>query len=103
MAESQSSSFPVRALIGVLMLCVLVGGGWLFLDSRDTWPRGEALSVALRPLIDKQNTDQSLVARAILDSYLETRADASRWSGVYCGLHLCRSSTQRAGGAHSQV
>ena len=37
-------------------------------------------------MIEKQNTEQSLVARAILDNYLETRANAARWSGVYWGF-----------------
>lgn len=80
------------------MLCVLGGGAWLFLESRDTWPRGEALSVALRPVIDEQNTDRSLVARAILDSYLETRADASRWSGVYWGFTFAAAALSALAG-----
>ncbi len=50
------------------------------------WPRADALSAALTPFIDQQNTDQSLVARAILDNYKETRSNAARWSGVYWGF-----------------
>ena len=98
MTESQPSSFPVRALIGVLILSMVVGGVWLFLESRDTWPRGEALSMALRPIIENPNTDQSLVARAILDSYLETRADASRWSGVYWGFTFAAAALSALAG-----
>jgi len=79
------SSSAARLVVAGLVLCVLLAGTWWFLADRDTWPRGEALQVALRPLVDKQNSDQSLVAQAILNNYLETRANASRWSGIYWG------------------
>jgi hypothetical protein len=47
------------------------------------WPRDGAISAALHSSIAQQNTDQSLVASAILDNYQEVRSIASRWSGVY--------------------
>jgi len=73
-------------LVGILVLGVLVAvGGW-FLQDHDTWPRGGALGEALRPIVEGKNADQALVARVIWDSYRETRANASRWSGVYWGL-----------------
>ena len=75
----------VQILAAIVVLGALVAGTWWYLADRDTWPRGEALEVALQPLVDKQNSDQSLVARVILDNYLETRANASRWSGIYWG------------------
>ena len=86
MSSSESSRSRVRALLAVVVVSVLGIAVWWFFEDRDAWPRGEALGVALRPLIDKQNTDQSLVARAILDNYLETRSNASRWSGIYWGF-----------------
>jgi len=85
-SSSESSRSRVRPLIAVVVIFALGIAVWWFFEYRDTWPRGEALGVALRPLIDKQNTDQSLVARAILDNYLETRSNASRWSGIYWGF-----------------
>ncbi len=86
MSDSPASSSPaLRVLIAALVFGALVAAGWWLLEEKDTWPRGEALTTALRPLIEKQSNDQSLVARIILDSYLETRSNASRWSGVYWG------------------
>jgi hypothetical protein len=75
----------VWVLVGALLLAIAIAGSWWFLDDRDTWPRGEALGAALRPLVEGKNSEQALVARAIWDNYLETRANASRWSGVYWG------------------
>ena len=75
----------VKSLAAIVVLCALVAGTWWYLADRNTRPRGEALEVALQPLVDRQKPDQSLVARVILDNYLETRANASRWSGIYWG------------------
>ncbi len=72
--------------LGAVIISAVVGGIWWFVQDRDSWPRGEALGVALRPLIEQQNTDQSLVARVIWDNYFETRSNASHWSGVYWGF-----------------
>jgi hypothetical protein len=83
---TETKSFPTNVLVGALLLCALGVGAWWFLQSRDEWPRGEALRVALHPLIIKTNTDQSLVAGVILDNYREARSNASRWSGVYWGF-----------------
>jgi len=80
------SSSMTRVLACVALIAVVVAGLWWFLQDRDTWPRGEALGVALHPLIEGKNTEQALVARAIWDNYLETRTNASRWSGVYWGF-----------------
>jgi Protein of unknown function (DUF4231) len=85
MTDTPTSSLALRLLVAVLVCGALVAAGWWVLEEKNTWPRGEALTEALRPLIDKQGNDQSLVARIIRDSYLETRSDASRWSGVYWG------------------
>jgi hypothetical protein len=84
--QTVTSSSPARVLIGILILGVLIAaGGWLLQD-RDAWPRGEALGEALRPIVEGKNPDQAMVARVIWDNYLETRANAARWSGVYWGL-----------------
>ena len=86
MGETKSSSSVVRILIVVFLLAAVISGVWWFLEDRDTWPRGEALGAALRPLVEGKNSEQALVARAIWDNYLETRANASRWSAVYWGF-----------------
>lgn len=86
MTERTGTSSLTWVLVSVLVLMALVAGTWWFLQDRDTWPRGDALGAALRPLIEGKNSEQALVARAIWDNYLETRANASRWSGLYWGL-----------------
>jgi hypothetical protein len=73
----------IHWLIGALMLGIVVAGVWAFIADRETWPRGEALGIALRPLIDGKDAEQATVARAIWENYLETRSNASRWSGAY--------------------
>jgi hypothetical protein len=79
-------STPVRAALVTLAVVLLIACAvWLF-QYQESQPRGEALGVVLRPLINQQNTDTSIVARAILDNYLEARTNASRWSGVYWGF-----------------
>lgn len=86
MTERTGTSSLTWVLVSVLVLMALVAGTWWFLQDRDTWPRGDALGAALRPLIEGKNSEQALVARVIWDNYLETRANASRWSGLYWGL-----------------
>ncbi len=86
MSSSESSRSHLRTVIAVMVILALAIAVWGFFEYRDTWPRGEALGDALRPLIAKQNTDQSPVARAIIDNYREARTNASRWSGIYWGF-----------------
>lgn len=86
MNNSESSRSPVQAVLAFVIVFALGISVWWFFEYRETLPRGEALCAALRSLIDNQNTDQSLVAQAILDNYLETRSNASRWSGIYWGF-----------------
>jgi len=69
----------------VVFVVVATAASWWFLESRNTWPRGQALQDALRPVIDEETTDRAIVAKAILTNYLEVRANASKWSGVYWG------------------
>jgi hypothetical protein len=76
----------VTALLGIIVLALVIAVAWWFLQDRDTWPRGEALGTALRPIVEGKNPEQALVARVIWENYLETRANASRWSGLYWGL-----------------
>ena len=84
--SSGGSSSRGWLLLSVLVLGALIVGAWWFLQDRDTWPRGEALGAAMGPLIEGKGSDQSLVARVIWDNYLETRANAARWSGLYWGM-----------------
>ncbi|HET7831741.1 MAG TPA: hypothetical protein VFK88_02130 [Gallionella sp.] len=85
MPTSKSSSL-VRVLIVLVAIGILVVVASSFLKDRETLQGGEALGVALTTLIEKnRNPEQALVARAILDNFHETRANAARWSGVYWG------------------
>lgn len=86
MTEKTDSSSMVWVLVGVLLLAGVIGGVWWFLQEQEIWPRGEALGTALRPLVEGKDSEKALVARVIWDNYLETRANASRWSGVYWGF-----------------
>jgi hypothetical protein len=86
MSETTRSSSATRLWVGVLLLAAALAAAWWVLEDRDTWPRGEALGAAPRPLAEGQNPEQALVARAIWDNYLETRTNASRWSGIYWGF-----------------
>ena len=85
MTTATPSSLLVKVLVVITFFCAIIVSAWWFLDHRETGPRGEALGVALRSAIDKPNTDQALVAKAILDNYHETRSNASGWSVVYWG------------------
>lgn len=98
MTESKRFSSTLRVVLGVLILLALGLGIWWLLGNRDSWERGEALSAALRPLIEKQDSEQSVVARAILENYLETRANASRWSGVYWGFTFAAATLSALAG-----
>jgi hypothetical protein len=99
MTERTASWPNVRKWIVVIMLAGAIIGVWWTLVGRDLWPRSEALSVALSAVIsDEEDTDQSLVARVILDNYLETRGDASRWSGVYWGFTFVAAVLSAAAG-----
>jgi len=74
-----------RILLIVALVLVSAVGLWMFLEQRNTWPRGEALLDALDPFIKEENSERAVAAKAIRSSYLETRANAARWSGVYWG------------------
>ena len=84
MSISKSSWF--RVVIAAVVIFALGIAIWWFFEYCSASPRGEAFRDALSPLIAKQNTDQSLVAQAIVDNYNETRQNAIRWSGVYWGF-----------------
>lgn len=86
MTANTNRSSVFRVAIWVLLLAVGVAGVWWFVQDREAWPRGEALGAALRPIVEGKDSEQALVARAIWENYLETRSNASRWSGVYWGL-----------------
>src|SRR6266699_1527472 len=86
MSGSESSASRLYVLTAVVVLVSLVALLWWFFAEGAGSLRGEALGVALASLIEKPNTDESLVARAILDNYIGTRTNASRWSGIYWGF-----------------
>ena len=50
-----------------------------------------------------RTAEQAMVARLIWDNYLETRANASRWSGLYWGMTFAAAAAQRAGGARAEA
>lgn len=80
-----SSRAGAHAALIMLVVAGLAAGLWALLESRGAWPRSEALGAALQPIIGEQGSDRAMVARIIWDSYLETRANAVKWSGVYWG------------------
>jgi hypothetical protein len=86
MTDTAPNTSSRRLGIAALVLVVLLVSVWWFVNERETWPRGEALGIALSPLIAKPNSDQALVANIILENYREARANAARWSGVYWGF-----------------
>lgn len=86
MNDAKKSFSIVRALAWLLLMFALVGVAWWILEDRDTWPRGEALGTALRPVVEGVDRETSLVAQAILDNYREARDNAVRWSGLYWGF-----------------
>lgn len=83
------------ALGCALILSALVG--WFFLN-QSIWPRGEALLVALTPLIKQAGSDQALVGQAIWDNYLEARTNASWWSGIYFGFTFAAAALSALAG-----
>jgi hypothetical protein len=85
MADPVGSS-TVRVIASVVLLAAVIAGVWFFFHNRETWSRGEALGTALHAIVEGKNSEQALVARAIWDNYTETRANASRWSGIYWGF-----------------
>jgi len=82
----KSSSSRLYVLIIAVVVISLIAVLWWFLTERAGWSRGEALGAALASLMEKPKTDESLVAKTILDNYIETRVIASRWSAVYWGF-----------------
>ena len=86
MAERTASWSNVRIWIVAIVLAGVAVGVWWSLVGREAWPRGEALDEALGAVIEKKDAEQSLVARVILENYLECRGNAARWSGVYWGF-----------------
>lgn len=70
--------------VGVFVVVIVAAAiSWWYLNSRDTWPRGQALTEALGHVIENTETYQAIVARVISTNYLEIRANASRWSGDF--------------------
>jgi hypothetical protein len=68
-----------------IIITIAVVGTWWKLAEFGSATRGEALAEALQAVIEKKDTEESLVASAILTNYQETRTNAARWSGVYWG------------------
>lgn len=77
------SSFRIITILVVVVLATAIA--WWALETRNTWPRGQALADALTPVTLEAGTDRALVAQTILTNYREVRANAKRWSGVYWG------------------
>ena len=90
MADLKSRKNLIMLLLAALLL--IAAGIWCCIESRSGLPRSEALEFALRSVMEKQGTDQALVARTILESFQETRDNASRWSGIYWGFTFCAAA-----------
>jgi hypothetical protein len=98
MTESKHLSSTLQVALGLMLLFAVGIGIWWLFGGGDPWERDGPLSAALRPLIDGRNTEQSRVARAILENYLETRANASRWSAVYWGFTFAAATLSACAG-----
>lgn len=86
MADKTDPSSRSWLAVGMLVVVAVGVGMWYFFQFRASWPRGEALGTALKSVIEGKNGEQAFVARVIWENYLETRTNASRWSGLYWGL-----------------
>jgi len=91
MNESPVSRRPWLGVAVALCVAIVVAGIWRLLVDAEAWPRGEPLGNALKPLIDGKDTERAMVARVIWENYVETRFNASRWSGVYWGFTFTAS------------
>lgn len=80
------SSLRGRLLLGVVLLIAAALGAYFYFNDLQAWPRGEALGIALAPVIDKGGDERALVARVIWLNYLELRHVAANWSGVFWGF-----------------
>jgi hypothetical protein len=96
MTPAQKSRYPLLALAIVIVLALV--GAWRPLAEVGDATRGEALATALEPVIEQENTDESLVARAILTNYQETRMNAARWSGIYWGSSFAAAALRGLAG-----
>jgi len=86
MGDSQSAWGYVKFALGGLIILAVAAGVWYSVQSRDSWHRGEALVLALEPITKQPNTDKALIAQTIWKNYVETRANAKWWSGVFWGF-----------------
>ncbi len=77
-------TFGPIVLLAIALAFASTAAWWHFVEDGSS-TRGEALDDALRGVIQGENTDEALVAKAILTNYHETRLNAARWSGVYWG------------------
>jgi predicted metal-binding membrane protein len=98
MNDSRFWSSRFHVLISAVAFVSLALVLWWFLTERATWSRAEAFGVALGSLIKKTNTDESLVAQAIFNNYIETRIIAARWSAVYWGFTFVAASLSALAG-----
>lgn len=57
-----------------------------FVAFRDHWPRSEGLVQALAVEAQAKNPDRATVAVILHAAFSETRANASRWSGIFWGF-----------------
>lgn len=76
----------MRWIIAFFLVAATGVAFWCYQQGTGNWSRGEALEQAFQPLLQNDDSDESLAARAIWQNYRETRANAVRWSGVYWGF-----------------
>lgn len=69
-----------------LVAVVVLGAAAAFVAYRDHWPRSGGLVQALTNEARAANPDRATVAVILEAAFSETRANASRWSGVFWGF-----------------
>jgi len=74
----------IISILVVLLFAVVILAGWYLLEHG--WIGSDALATALKPIIDGKNTENAAIASTILQTYRDTRFNASAWSFIYWGL-----------------
>lgn len=82
--SARSIRIPIYVILIIGILIILVVSAVAI-----SWPRTDALSASLQPLLNDPKSEQFQIARAILTNYKETRMNATLWSSVYWGFTFC--------------
>ena len=85
MKNALTWSRTLKVFLMVVVLGAIIAIAGYYITDPYIWSRSGALQKALLAMKSDQQSEQTFVAAAILESFLETRRDAAMWSGVYWG------------------